>query len=235
MAQRKKRPAKGPKKRPEAFNKPLEKLATFMKERHQADKETETAETRLSETGADDAHYFLDAMSDVTPLKDPKTKVIPSPNVNLRPAHPAPDDELEAMTHLSDLVKGAADMDITFSDEYMEGAMQGVSPKWLQKLRRGQFPVQDHVDLHGLTKEEAKIKIREFLVQSYGKELACVLVIHGRGLNSQNHIPVLKERIPVWLARGRVKKIVLAFSTARPYDGGTGAIYVLLRKRRGLI
>jgi DNA-nicking Smr family endonuclease len=54
--------------------------------------------------------------------------------------------------------------------------------------------------------------------------------VHGRGLNSENHIPILKERLPVWLNRGPINKIVLAFSTARPYDGGAGAVYVLLKK-----
>jgi DNA-nicking Smr family endonuclease len=101
----------------------------------------------------------------------------------------------------------------------------------MQRLKKGQFPIQDYVDLHGLTKQEAEIRVRDFLLQSQRLGLRCVLVVHGRGLNSENHIPVLKERLPAWLSRGPVKKLVLAFSTARPYDGGTGAIYVLLRRR----
>ena len=75
--------------------------------------------------------------------------------------------------------------------------------------------------------------IRDFLLKNYQLGLRCVLVVHGRGLNSENHIPVLKERLPIWLTKGPVKKIVMAFSTAMPYDGGTGAIYVLLRKQKG--
>ena len=62
--------------------------------------------------------------------------------------------------------------------------------------------------------------------------LRCVLIVHGRGLNSPDSIPVLKERLPVWLNRGSARKIVLGFATARSYDGGTGAIYVLLRRRK---
>jgi len=89
------------------------------------------------------------------------------------------------------------------------------------------------VDLHGLTKQDAEIRIRDFLLQSNRLGLRCVLVVHGRGLNSEDHIPVLKERLPLWLSRGPIKKIVLAFSTAMPYDGGTGAIYILLRKAKG--
>jgi DNA-nicking Smr family endonuclease len=57
-----------------------------------------------------------------------------------------------------------------------------------------------------------------------------VLIIHGRGRRSKDQIPVLKERLKVWLSRGRVGRGVLAFCTARPADGGAGALYVLLRK-----
>ena len=61
----------------------------------------------------------------------------------------------------------------------------------------------------------------------------CVLIVHGRGHNSKDHTPVLKERLKSWLARGAAaRKVVLAFTTARPCDGGAGALYVLLRRDR---
>ncbi|MBW1786928.1 MAG: Smr/MutS family protein [Deltaproteobacteria bacterium] len=180
----------------------------------------------------DETHEFLQAMAGVEPLRSGKQIVARTPNADARPAHPAPDDELEAMAHLSDLVAGQAEMDISFSDEYIEGAVPGFSRKLMKRLKGGEFPTQDHIDLHGLTKQEAEHQVREFLHESYQLGRRCVLVVHGRGLNSENHIPVLKERLPRWLSRGPIKKIVLAFSTARPYDGGTGAIYVLLRKHR---
>ena len=60
----------------------------------------------------------------------------------------------------------------------------------------------------------------------------CVLVVHGRGLNSKDQIPVLKEHMKSWLARGRTGRHVLAFTSARQHDGGAGALYVLLRRDR---
>ena len=171
-------------------------------------------------------------MSDVQPLNGLKKRIMRVPDMSIRPPHPAPNDELETMAHLSDLISGTAEMDITFSDEYIEGAVHGFDRKLLERMKKGEFPVQDYVDLHGLTQQEAETRISDFLLQSHRVGLRCVLVVHGRGLNSENQIPVLKERLPAWLSRGPVKKIVLAFSTARPYDGGTGAIYVLLRKRK---
>ena len=189
------------------------------------------AASRLEE----EERLFRDAMEGVEPLVSAPNQFTPSPRLDARPAHPAPDDELEAMTHLSELVSGSAELDITFSDEYIEGCVQGFSPRLMQRLKRGQFPIQSYIDLHGLTKQEAQLKVGDFVLKSYYSGLRCILVVHGRGLNSENHIPVLKERLPLWLTRGPAKKIVLAFSTARSYDGGTGALYVLLKKKRGVL
>jgi DNA-nicking Smr family endonuclease len=181
---------------------------------------------------SEETKAFLDAMSDVEPLPAGKDKVIRMPDPNIKPSHPPRSDELGAVEHLSGLVRGLREMDITFSDEYIEGCIHGFGRRLMEKLRKGQFAVQEHLDLHGLTKQEAEGKVREFLLQSHYRGLRCVLVIHGRGLNSEDHLPVLKERLPIWLSRGPIRKIVLAFSTARPYDGGTGAIYVLLKRKK---
>ena len=59
-----------------------------------------------------------------------------------------------------------------------------------------------------------------------------MLIVHGRGLNSKDQVPVLKTRLAQWLARGSWARLVLAFTSARPYDGGAGALYVLLRRQR---
>jgi DNA-nicking Smr family endonuclease len=56
-----------------------------------------------------------------------------------------------------------------------------------------------------------------------------VLIVHGRGLGSKDNVPVLKEKLTAWLTRGAIGRHVLAFTSARPWDGGTGAVYVLLR------
>lgn len=135
------------------------------------------------------------------------------------------------MEQLQGLVGGASELDITFSDEYIEGAVQGFSRKLMKKLKQGELPVQDHIDLHGLSKQDAETEVTSFLLKSFRNGLRCVLIVHGRGLNSPENLAVLKEGLPQWLNRGRVRKMVLAFATARPYDGGTGATYVFLRRR----
>lgn len=214
------------------FNPALEGLAPLKKEEKRVP-ETWEKEAPPPPQAPDEMDYFKEAMADVTPLTQPNRRIARMPDRDARPVHPPNASDLEVVAHLSDLVSGIAEMDITFSDEYIEGSVHGFDRKVMQKLKDGLFPVQDHIDLHGCTREEAEIKAREFLLRSHRSGFRCVLVVHGRGLNSEDHIPVLKERLPLWLNRGAVKRIVLAFSTARPYDGGTGAIYILLRRPRG--
>ena len=139
-------------------------------------------------------------------------------------------DEAEAYAQLSDLVAGGGTFDISDSDEYIEGLASGLDRRLMARLRRGDYAVQGHVDLHGLTREEARVKVDEFLHDSRIHGCRCILIIHGRGLNSKDQIPVLKEALRVWLTRGRIARHVLAFATARPTDGGAGAVYVLLRR-----
>jgi DNA-nicking Smr family endonuclease len=240
MPRRKKRKTRVPKqkalkKESGSFNPAFKPLASLMQDKkpdlNKVSKNTgaKTAQDR------DKAESFLEAMRDVTPLSPNKNKIIRASNIGAKPRHRARDEELEVLAHLSDLVSGSIDMDITFSDEYIEGSVQGFSRKLMERLKKGLFPIQDYIDLHGLTRHEAEVKVRDFLLRSYRLVFWCVLVVQGRGLNSENHIPILKELLPAWLSRGPIKKIVLAFSTSRPYDGGTGAIYILLRRRRGAL
>jgi DNA-nicking Smr family endonuclease len=178
-----------------------------------------------------DVSSFAEAMAGVTPLPQGKRRNTRDEAYHPRPPHPPPDDEKEAMDHLRDLVRGSIEMDISFSDEYIEGCVKGLSRKTMKKLKNGELPVQDFIDLHGFTRQEAEAELREFLNRSYKLGLRCVLIVHGRGLNSPDSFPVIKEGLPRWLGQGSIRKVVLAFATARPYDGGTGAVYVLLRRR----
>lgn len=151
-----------------------------------------------------------------------------------RPARPPnPDsEEAEALAALSDLVTGTAAFDISDTDEHVEGAVVGLDPRLVRKLRRGDFAWQRWIDLHGMTQPDARIAVERFMLDAFRDGLRCVLIVHGKGMNSKDQLPVLKERLKTWLARGRVGRVVLAFSSARQVDGGAGALYVLLRRDR---
>jgi DNA-nicking Smr family endonuclease len=103
----------------------------------------------------------------------------------------------------------------------------GIQQSLLRKLRRGQFSVSGELDLHGMTVPVAKPRLMAFLSEMRRDGLNCVRVIHGKGLRSSNRGPVLKHKLNVWL---RQRDDVLAFCSARPVDGGTGAVYVLLKR-----
>ncbi len=138
------------------------------------------------------------------------------------------DDDL-VRAHLRDLVSGDAPFDIADTVEYVEGSAVGLDRHVVKRLRRGDYAVQGHLDLHGLTRERARDVVVEFVREARRRAWRCVLVVHGRGHGSKDQVPVLKESMRAWLAHGWLSRQVLAFTTARPHDGGAGALYVLLR------
>jgi DNA-nicking Smr family endonuclease len=142
------------------------------------------------------------------------------------------DPDAEALAELSDLVTGAGPFDIAGSVEFVEGAVTGLDRRLVRRLRAGDFAVQSHLDLHGLTAAEARVAVDGFLTRAHQNGQRCVLIVHGRGLNSKDQVPVLKHRLTTWLSRGSWSRLVLAFTSARPCDGGAGALYVLLRRQR---
>jgi DNA-nicking Smr family endonuclease len=170
---------------------------------------------------------FLNSVGEVEPVRATSKKA------DIQKPPPAPrgsDTDEETLLQLSELVAGLSTFDLADSDEYIEGATTGLDAQILRKLRRGDYAVQAQLDLHGLLKADAKVQLETFLTASQAKSFRCVLVIHGRGLHSEDQIPVLKESVQSWLTRGRMSKQVLAFTTAQSHDGGPGAVYVLLRR-----
>lgn len=173
----------------------------------------------------DDAALFFSAMDGVQQLTE--RGEAPMPNVRLPEII---DENAEALAQLSELVAGRGEFDIADTDEFIEGAAPGTDRNLMRALRRGDFSIQGHLDLHGMTQVEARDAVERFLTESRRARKRCVLIVHGRGLHSKDSIPVLKERLKVWLSQKRIGQMVLAFATARPHDGGTGAVYVLLRR-----
>ncbi len=168
------------------------------------------------------------ATTGARPVERGPDRVAPPPPRGAPEAFWHPD--LEAVDALRAIVSGEAPFDLSDGDEFIEGRVAGVSHDIVRKLRRGEFAVQGHVDLHGLTREEAKRAVEAFLRAARSGGKRCVLVVHGRGLHSKDQLPVLKDALRTWLSTARFSRHVLAFATARPADGGAGAIYVLLRR-----
>jgi len=175
-----------------------------------------------------DNELFMDAMADVTPLTG-NTKAEIEPRER-SPVSIDDDADQETLSRLESLVKHGKGFVVAQTPEYIEGAGYRVHPHVIRRLHRGDFSIQAHIDLHGLTAVCAREAFENFLKTTIQIGNRAVLIVHGRGLSSPSE-PVLKTKVCEWLTCGPWRKWVIAFSSARPCDGGAGATYVLLRKR----
>ncbi|HZS81124.1 MAG TPA: Smr/MutS family protein [Herbaspirillum sp.] len=170
---------------------------------------------------------FRNGVGKVTPLRcNEKTMLIAPPPLPIARLHIA-DEQAALMESLSD--------EFTFdplpdTDEHLSFARPDASSDVLSKLRRGHWPIQSQLDLHGLRRDEARETLGTFLRQAHHRGQRCVRIIHGKGLGSVNKGPVLKQKVRNWLMQ---KEEVIAFCQARPADGGSGALLVALRQPDG--
>jgi DNA-nicking Smr family endonuclease len=120
----------------------------------------------------------------------------------------------------------AYDLDTVSVEDRLIYLAPGLQKNVPAKMRKGQFGLDAEIDLHGLTSAEAKRQLLIFLHRAVIDGYRCVLIIHGKGYRSQDNLPVLKNNLNLWL---RQHQDVLAFCSAKPRDGGAGAVLVLLR------
>jgi DNA-nicking Smr family endonuclease len=118
-------------------------------------------------------------------------------------------------------------LDPVSSEEALEFHRSGIQHKILRKLRTGQYNVEAILDLHGMITEEASEALHCFLLRCHAKGIRHVLIIHGKGRNSNK--PILKNKLNHWL---RQTEQVLAFCSATVKDGRSGSMYVLLKQGR---
>jgi DNA-nicking Smr family endonuclease len=172
----------------------------------------------------DDLDLFRRTLADAKPLRTKRraAEVIRKPAPRARFARA--DEEAALQESLE------ADIDDTelHSGESLRFHRPSVGKRTLRKLARGSFSVQAEIDLHGMTVAEAKPRLCEFIESCARDGKLCVRVVHGKGLGSGVRGPVLKHKVDRWLRQWHA---VLAFVSTRQIDGGTGAVYVLLRQR----
>ncbi len=117
------------------------------------------------------------------------------------------------------------------------GEFENIDKRTAEKFRKGEFKIERRLDLHGLTEKEAFDAIDVFIRNAYLQGLRCILIITGKGINREtddwyDKKGILKESVPDWLNTPELRPLILAVSHAKQEDGGTGALYVLLRRRR---
>ena len=169
---------------------------------------------------SDDGDLFRQAIGDVKRVRDDRTT-----SQVRRPRAEPRQQQLDDKAVLSELLSDPSESEILETGEHLSYRKNGVQQAVLRKLRRGNYAIQRELDLHGMTVEEARAEVRAFLASALDLELRCVRIIHGKGRRQADSAPRLKGFLNHWLAR---KREVTAFCSARPEDGGTGAVYVLL-------
>jgi DNA-nicking Smr family endonuclease len=175
-----------------------------------------------------DEGAFRTAVADATALTPhgrflhPRKRVAPVPRMRLQ-------DERDAIL---ESLHDPVDWDLDSETGEDIGFMRpGLSHHTLRRLRRGEWMVQAELDLHGLTRVEAKHELADFLFECLRCGVRCVRIIHGKGLGSHNREPILRSHVRHWLTQ---RQEVLAYAQARAVDGGSGALMVLLGSRQAM-
>jgi DNA-nicking Smr family endonuclease len=214
-----------------AKNAPPAARRTAPLERAQAEK-SDPAEERLS---------VQRLMSGVKPLEQtngrmPKSAQVP-PSKELVPRNRAAEakalievETAQVHAHLRALIEGKERFEVEDDGRRIEGRRIDLPIDALRKLRRGLWPIDARIDLHGEGVAHAREKVEVFLRDKRAAGERCVLVIHGKGEHSPRAQPVLRGEIGAWLSQGAASEHVAAFATAAGDDGGEGAVYVLLRR-----
>jgi DNA-nicking Smr family endonuclease len=180
-----------------------------------------------------DAQTFRAAVRGVTPLTQTpaaaaglaKPKPRPRLRKNAAPEGENLDDTMPLVGELA--AQEATSMaDAVTGDGPLSFQRAGVRIQVMRRLRRGVYPIDDELDLHGLSQMTARSRLADFISRSRGNGCRCVRIIHGKGSRSGARGPVLKTAVNLWLRR---HMDVMAFASARAIDGGAGALYVLLR------
>jgi DNA-nicking Smr family endonuclease len=191
----------------------------------------------------DDSLSFARMMMGVVPLQTNNSRVTRAAGHAESAAQRVPPQDRKAdmeaqlraeheavQAHLRDLAQGAARFEVQDDGRHLEGRRVDCNPDYVRKLRRGQYPLDGRLDLHGLASTEAKSALYTFLRKMRAQRELCVLIIHGKGVNSPGGQGVLRGELAAWLSQGQAAEHVAAFASAQESDGGHGATYILLRR-----
>jgi DNA-nicking Smr family endonuclease len=170
-----------------------------------------------------DRELFRRSVGEVKRLRDDRSERA-GPTVPPRPLQRYLDDRRVLHDSLS-LDWDPAELE---TGEHVHYSRPGLQRSVLRRLQRGQYSVEASLDLHGHNRHAAHEALARFLRTARREGRRCVRIVHGKGLRSTNHGPVLKPLIQHWLKR---RDDVLAYCSARAVDGGSGALYVLIKSR----
>jgi len=198
-------------------------LRTALRERQRAEEVERAAAVEREAAERRERALFASAVGQVEPLRrlatPPLARPLPAPRARQR--------ERDDAAVLVEAISDAFDpLSLLETDDALSFRRRGIGVDVVRKLRRGVWALQGELDLHGLRRDEARERLGSFLRDAAREGHRCVRIVHGKGLGSPGREPVLKDKVKAWLAQ---RSEVLAFTHARPADGGHGALIVLLK------
>ena len=191
------------------------------------------AQAAREQKAREDAGVFGGAIKGVTKIPESDRYVAPMRTIVVRgaassSARPRSRDEDNAAV-LRESLSDQFDVEgLVEDDPSVAYARPGVGPDVVRKLKKRAWPVQDELDLHGMTRDTAREQVSGFLHRASRRGVRCVRIVHGRGYGSPNGEPVLRAMLHSWLVQME-KDEVVAFCVAGKKDGGHGALIVLLK------
>ena len=145
-----------------------------------------------------------------------------------KPIDPTPRQRLlDNERVMQELLEESDEMVSYESGDELKFLRNGYSTRLLKKLRRGDYAIQDELDLHGLVTSEAKQQTHGFINECAADNVRAVRIVHGKGRNSPGRVPVIKNMLIGWLSKNQH---VIGVVSTPANDGGAGAVYVLLNK-----
>jgi DNA-nicking Smr family endonuclease len=196
--------------------------AALLEERRAAEAELAAARQQAAELQRERS-LFASSVGTVMPLRKPAAALPDRPRPKAEARQRQRDDAAVLLESISEEFDAETLLD---TDDALSYRRPGVGVDVVRKLRRGVWVLQAEIDLHGLRRDEARERLAGFLREAVRAELRCVRIVHGKGHGSPGREPVLKAKVKSWLMQ---QSSVLAFTYARPADGGHGALIVLLR------
>jgi len=206
--------------------KSLKALKKQLKEKNKAQQAEKQEQRKQEIQEQQDENFFKEAMSGVNPLNT-NNNVHSSMHEKQKPSARVLDhSQFEEAFEINDPLSDEREITEIDGGEVLSFCRTGIQRNVFKKLRSGAYRISDELDLHGYTVKQAKEVLIYYLQEAVQFEGCCIRVIHGKGLSSGKQKSVLKTYINHWLSE---HERVLAFHSAKIKDGGTGAVYVLLK------
>jgi len=168
---------------------------------------------------------FRSEVGDIEPIQTEKVSL--QKPFRVTPGQIVRQEQAQSESSKRNYLLSSGDIKLLTSQDILDFKRSGVQHGVYKKLRMGKYQIDARLDLHKESVEEARIDVFQFIQEAYHYKLRTLLILHGKGDRNPDKVALLKSYVAIWLPE---LEPVLAFHSAQSFHGGTGAVYVLLKK-----